>query len=107
MCWITRRREAWEGGNGLTEPKGFTLPRMLTLRGLNLYGAHFDGDGLENIPSVEVLCLSRTDVCDQSVPAILSLGKLRRLGLAATNTTESGISDLRRGKPNCEISGDR
>ena len=81
----------------------FELPRLPQLRGLNLYGATFRGDGLRNIPSVEVLDLSDTDVGDDSIPALASLTKLKELSLYNTEISEDGLRQLRQALPTCEV----
>lgn len=81
----------------------FRLPRLPNLRGLNLYDTSFRGDGLENIPSVERLDLRGTDVDDKSVPTLAALTKLKKLALGGTAVSDSGIDQLRRRLPNCEI----
>ncbi|MBX3414193.1 MAG: hypothetical protein KF708_16005 [Pirellulales bacterium] len=79
------------------------LPHMPKLRGLNLYEAAFNGDGLENIPSIEVLDLSGTDIGDDSIPTLSTLTKLKQLALYDTKFSNEGIERLRRSLPSCNI----
>lgn len=89
--------------DGVSGEGDFSLPKLPNLRGLNLYDASFGGDGLENIPSIEVLDLSGTSVGDESVPVLVTLTKLRILVLGGTNISDSGREQLHRALPNCEI----
>jgi hypothetical protein len=86
----------------LTEPT-FRLPRMPKLRGLNLYGASFRGEGLENIPAIEVLDLTDTEIDDSSIPAISALTNLKEFSLHGTRVSDAGVEQLRRALPGCRI----
>ncbi len=101
MCWCQLVAE-----DGLVVESGreyIRLPRLPKLRGLNLCGTAFRGDGLENIPSIEMLDLEETDIDDESVPALAVLAKLKKLELYETAVTDAGVDRLRRALPNCEI----
>ena len=89
--------------DGYVIEQSFHLPRLPKLRGLNLYNTAFRGDGLENIPSIEVLELAGTDIDDDSIPALSSLTKLKTLSLCGTAISDSGIEHLREVLPDCEI----
>lgn len=80
------------------------LPPMPKLRGLNLWEAtYFRGDGLENIPSIEVLDLSGTQVSDESAAPIMSLKNLKVLLLYDTLVSDACIARLRDAMPHCLI----
>jgi len=72
----------------------FKIPRLANLRGLNLYGTTFRGDGLENVPSLEVLDLTNTDVTDESIEKIVRMRILRFLALGETAVTPAGVALL-------------
>ncbi len=80
-----------------------TLPRLPQLRGLNLNGAAFRGDGLENIPGIEMLDLSETDVDDDSIPALIELSELKVLKLWGTGISDAGVARLRKALPECNV----
>lgn len=79
------------------------LPTMLTLRGINLYDTAFKGDGLEAIPSIEVLDLTATDIGDESVGALATLAELKQLLLGNTKFSDAGINRLRELHRSCDI----
>jgi hypothetical protein len=105
MCFAMLDDEGQEivDEDGYVVEQFFRLPRLPNLRGLNLYGTAFRGDGLENIPSIEILDLGNTSTDDKSVPALSALTKLKKMSLFDTDLSDSGIDQLRRALPNCEI----
>lgn len=78
-----------------------TLPRLPKLRGLNLNGAAFRGDGLNNIPAIKMLDLSETEIDDDSIPALSALSKLKVLKLWGTGISDAGLARLREALPGC------
>ncbi len=107
MCYARLKDQGSDVHDDHVAGRSFRLPSLPGLRGLNLYGTPFDGAGLENIPSIEVLDLSRTDVSDESIPALLTLTRLKKLSLYGTAMTQSGIRELRRALPECTIIDER
>lgn len=88
----------------ILEEQYLRLPPMPKLRGLNLWEAtYFRGDGLENIPSIEVLDLSGTQVSDESAAALMSLKNLKVLCLYDTQVSDDCIERLRDAMPHCLI----
>ena len=79
------------------------LPHLPQLRGLNLYGRAFRGVGLQNIPSIEVLDLTNTEIDDDSLPALSTLTNLKSLSLQNTHISDKGLKQLRHALPDCEI----
>ena len=72
----------------------FRLPPLPRLRGLNLWGLPFHGEGLEHLRSIETLDLTGTDVGDDAMPKFESLPNLTRLSLVGTNVTDAGLAHL-------------
>lgn len=70
------------------------LPRLPSVRGINLYGAAFRGEGLEHLTSIEVLDLTDTDVDDEALSALRALTHLKDLSLAGTEVTNAGLRHL-------------
>jgi hypothetical protein len=105
MCYANLDDEGQEliDEDGYVIEQYFRLPRMPKLRGLNLYDTAFRGDGLHNVPSIEVLELTGTDIGDDSIPALSTLTNLRELSLYGTSISDSGIDRLREALPDCEI----
>jgi hypothetical protein len=95
------RRPGDDTGNAIEQY--IHLPKMPRLRGLNLYNTAFRGDGLENIPAIELLCLTATDIDDHAIPALSALTKLKELSIEGTNVSDAGFEELRRALPNCTI----
>lgn len=92
------------GYGEILEDQYLRLPPMPKLRGLNLWEAtYFRGDGLENIPSIEVLDLTSTNVSDDSANAIMSLKHLKVLWLYDTPVSDACIARLRDAMPHCLI----
>jgi len=79
------------GGNDYVPHK---IPRLAQLRGLKLYGTNFSGDGLENLPRLEVLDLSNTYVADDDLKNVARMRNLRELDLFRTNVTSTGLAQL-------------
>lgn len=107
MCYAELKVEGSDAHYDHVAGRSFQLPRLPGLRGLNLYGTSFDGTGLENIPSIEVLDLTATNVSDESIPALLTLTKLKKLSLHRAAISQSGIGELRRALPECAITDQR
>lgn len=72
----------------------FRLPNLPRLRGLNLYDTPFCGEGLENIPAIETLDLSGTDVDDHAAQKLAGLHQLRNLCLEGTKVSDDGLRHL-------------
>lgn len=89
--------------NGIVVQQYFRLPRLPKLRGLNLYDAAFRGEGLENIPAIEVLELAGTEIDDSALPALSRLAQLKHLSLYGTGVSDFGVEQLRGALPDCEI----
>ena len=89
--------------NGVVFEPYLCLPKMPTLRGVNLHDIAFRGDGLEVIPSVEVLDLTDTDVGDGSVSALANLERLKQLLISGTKISDDGSMHLRKVKSSCDI----
>jgi hypothetical protein len=82
----------------------FRLPKLPRLRYLDLNVSRFRGDGLENIPAVEVLNLRCTHVDDKSIPALSRLTKMQAVELFMTDVSEAGAIRLERALPSCTVS---
>jgi Leucine-rich repeat (LRR) protein len=70
------------------------LPRLTGLRGLNLYGSSFRGDGLDRLARLEVLDLTETQIDDNALTKIANVTTLRVLSLDNTQITDAGLSRL-------------
>jgi hypothetical protein len=79
------------------------IPRLPNLRALNLWKAPFRGAGLGNIPAIEVLDLTFTEVDDTSLPALSTLTELKKLYVGGTGISEAGMNQLRLALPHCDI----
>jgi heme exporter protein D len=90
-------------GDGSDEDASIRLPYLPNLKGLNLFEAEFCGDGLENVPALERLDASRTQIDDGDVEAICKLKRLRRLSVWGTMISDEGIARLRAALPECQI----
>ena len=71
------------------------LPRLPHLRGLNLRGASFRGEGLEHLRDIEVLDLAETNLDDAAMAKFESMRKLRILSLVDTDITDIGLEHLK------------
>ncbi len=83
--------------------RAFQLPPLPKLRGLNLFDAAFRGDGLENVPALEQLDASGTQLDDSDVEALSKLTRLKRLSLGGTEISDAGVAKLRAALPDCQI----
>jgi hypothetical protein len=81
-----------EDGIWLTE--NFRLPKLPSLRGLSLETTAFRGEGLENIPAVETLDLTDTEVDDRAMGQLAHLHQLKDLSLFGTKITDDGLRHL-------------
>lgn len=72
----------------------YRLPRLPRLRALNLCESEFRGEGLENLPAIEVLDLSSTDVDDAALEKLRGAGHLKDLSLYGTSITDDGLRHL-------------
>lgn len=70
------------------------MPRLPQLRGLNLFGADFRGDGLEHLVGLESLDLSQTEVDDTTLEKIGRLTRLESLSLDHTRITGAGLRHI-------------
>lgn len=89
--------------HGVVLEQYLTLPQMPKLRGLNLHGTAFRGDGLAKLRSIEVLDLTDTDIDDESIDALLSLSNLKRLLISETDVSDGAVKRLRVLCQSCEI----
>jgi hypothetical protein len=92
----------------IIDPQGagpnIQLPYLPNLRGLNLWGAAFDGPGLENVPKLEHFEATNTWLDDGDIEKLSQLHRLRKLRmLRGCRFSESGLAKLRAALPNCEI----
>lgn len=58
---------------------------------------------LVEMPSLEVLAISRERITDDGLEALSKSTKLQQLGLLWTETTEDGVARLRQALPGCQI----
>lgn len=72
----------------------FRLPNLPRLKGLNLYGTVFRGDGLEHLSNLEVLDLTDTDMNDLACEKLGRLHNLKLLSLAGTKVTNNGLRNF-------------
>jgi len=72
----------------------FNVPRLSRLRGLSCAWTQYDGDGLENLPSLEFLDLEGTDIANTALVPIGAMSQLRVLNLGATRITDDGLRHL-------------
>lgn len=78
-----------------TMPKPRGRPaRLPHLRVLDCRGCQFRGDGLEGMPSLEVLNLSKTAITDADLHHVARLSKLRVLSLNANPITDAAVPTL-------------
>jgi hypothetical protein len=70
------------------------LPALPWLRGLNLFGTDFYGDGLEHLPELEILELTQTKVGDDALAKIGRMQRLEVLSLDHTRITSAGLKHL-------------
>lgn len=80
--------------NGHVTDGCLQLPKLPNLRGLNLYQGAFCGDGLENIPAIESLDVTGTQMTDHSARKLAKLIHLRSLSLAGTEITDDGLRHI-------------
>jgi len=92
---------AYESGPPVIDDDGcevdsyLRLPYLPKLRGLNLYESVFRGEGLENLPSLEVLDASRTDIDDHGLQNLANSHHLKSLTLDDTKVTSEGLRHLK------------
>lgn len=72
------------------------LPHLPRLRGLNLYDTSFLGRGLDNIPAIEHLDLTDTEIDDDGVARLSACRRLRCLSLIGTNVSDASSPVLKR-----------
>ena len=88
---------------GNVVPPSLSIPFVPSLRGVNLQGTAFRGEGLSNVPKIEVLDISDTDVTAASIPELSSLENLKMLDVSGTDLSDSDVTMLRRQLPNCDV----
>jgi hypothetical protein len=91
LCFVSS--DAWQDV-GLRRGMPITLPPLPRLRGLNMFGADFEGHGLEHLHDLEILDLSQSRVGDDALAKIGQMSRLEVLSLDHTLITSAGLRHL-------------
>jgi internalin A len=93
------------GNRAITDAGMKELPHLKELDTLWLYGTRVGDSGMKEVGRLEklqTLRLFNTNVGDEGLKELVELKQLRRLELG-TKVTETGVAELQRALPGCEI----